>query len=166
VCVTEGYVLDVFQVVADTTREIEWIIHGPKAIAAECSNLPFEPVDPRTDGAWHWIRDQREAKTDEEWWTEWRKGEVRFRVSVAGEAGTTVRLSGYPATDEPSSPVFPMLTVGRKAAATCFVALYQAERNDPVRLSVVMGKEWEGRFPVKVRTGTTERTHTIPVLGR
>jgi hypothetical protein len=164
VCVTEGYVLDVFQVVTDTTKEIEWIIHGPKEVSGESSNLVFAPTDPRTMGAWGWIRDQRKAQTGDDWWTEWETGDVRFRVSVSGEQGTTVRLSGYPATDDPSSPVFPMLTVGRSAGTARFVALYQADREDPERLSILIGEEWEGRFPVTVRGESVVRTHTIPVL--
>lgn len=164
VCLTEDYALDVFQVAADATHEIEWIIHGPADVTGEQSNLTFAPQAGRTEGAWKWIRDLRESRPEEPWWVEWQSGPNRFRVAVDAEQATRVTLCGYPTTDQAECPVFPMLVVGRRAANTRFVVLYQVSGNSVPQLNLRVGESWEGRFPVQVGGPFGSRTHTIPVL--
>jgi hypothetical protein len=164
VCLTEDYVLDVFQVVSNATHELEWILHGPAEATGEWSSLTFDPIPAREEGAWRWIRDLRSTVTEEAWWVEWEREGVRFRVSLDGGQLARVTLCGYPMTDEADCPVFPMLVVAQQGTGARFVALHQAGKNTLKKLDLQVKSEAEGLIPVTVTGPAGSRTHLIPEL--
>lgn len=165
ICVTDAYVLDVFQVRCDKPRSIDWIMHALDGQATRAAGPETKPVDPPSrDGPWRWLAGFREAPVDATWTIAWQSGPVHLRLDMLAEPGTRVLECGYPVTDEPDTARLPMLLVRRRAASTVFAAVYTAGRSPCGPVTLTQGPWQEGRLRFIVRTPTGPGEHLVPVL--
>ncbi len=164
VCVTDDYVLDVFQVQCDSPRRIEWITHVLDEQASQQTELAFGAMADPQDGASAWLRDFRSAAGEADWQIEWKAPNVLFRLQMLGEPATELIRCGYPKTDEPDSPRIPMLIVRRRARATTFAAIYTAGRKRLPEACLCQLPERDGQLRYQITVGSRRSVHLIPRL--
>ncbi len=150
VALTERFALDVFQVAAETPRQVDYLFHCASDTGAFSGPAHAEAFAFPQEGPWKWLRDGRRWHEDRDWSVEAAQGDVRMRLTVAGELGTQAIICRFPARDDLSGVSWPMLIVRRQAAWTVFAVLVQAGREPlPVaRLQVRDGRH--GTLRVRV----------------
>jgi hypothetical protein len=162
VVLNEAYCLDVFQVVCDKPRQIDWVTHVFDDGAERVAGAAVTPVEPPSrEGAWRWLRDFQAAPVDEAWHGVWKRDDVYCRIDMLGQAGTTVTECGYPATDQPDSGSVPMLMVRRAAPRTTYVAVYTAGRDEPRAPTIRELPGQDNRLLYEVSCGGVTRRHVI-----
>jgi len=165
ICLTDHYVLDVFQVRCDAVRQVDWIIHVLDERAERVSGLEMKTCEPpATTGAWPWLRDFRAAVADGAWNASWRSDDVSVCLHMAGAPGTQVIECGYPATDDPKAARVPMLIVRRRAQETTFATVYTCGRTEggPTKLAMLIDRD--GRLAFEVDAGGGRGVHLVPRL--
>jgi hypothetical protein len=166
-CLTEGYLLDVYQVACEAPRQIDWIVHAFGEKARRVDGPAAAAVEPPSRaGAWPWLRNFRAAVSDGAWHVAWEKDGVHLRLDMAAVAGTQIVECDYPTSDTPDAGAIPMLIVRRRAAETMFVAVYTAGRSAPSGARVEKLPDREGRLVFGVEVGGTKQVHLVPRLGR
>jgi hypothetical protein len=161
ICVRDEYVLDVFQVVCDAEHNIDWIIHTLGRPESQKASVDLMQAKMEIPGPGSWLRDFRAGRSDGEFRVEWLDEDVRFRMTMAGLAGTKLVTCGYPETDRPGSATVPMLLVERRAEKTIFAAVYQAQRSDLPRLHISELPDTDGRLVYQVTGPWGQRRHLI-----
>ncbi len=165
ICLTEGYCLDVFQVMCDSPRQIDWIMHILDEKTKRTAGPETRPCEPLgKDGAWAWLRDFRSSRQDRQWHAAWRSGDVHLRLDMPGCPGTEIVECGYPATDEPATGRIPMLIVRRKAASTVFAAVYTFGRSGPGDVTLTVLPDRDGRLAFEVEAPAGRGVHLVPRL--
>jgi len=165
ICLTEHYVLDVFQVRCEAPRQIDWIVHvlderaervgGPEMTACE---------PPATTGAWPWLRDFQATSAEDAWHASWRSDGVYLRLDMAGSPGTQVIECGYPASDDPNARRVPTVIVRRKAKETMFVAVYACGGTEPAATKLTKLPDCDGRLAFEIEAGGGRGVHLVPKL--
>jgi hypothetical protein len=165
ICLTDGYCLDVFQVVCDSPRQIDWILHILDEKAQRTAGPETRPCEPPgKDEAWAWLHDFRSSWQDPAWHVTWRSGDVYLRLDTMAGPGTEVVECGYPATDEPATGRIPMLIVRRKAASAILVAVYTCGRSTPGEVKLTALPDRDGRLAYEVETPGGRGVHLVPRL--
>ncbi len=165
ICLRAAYCLDVFQVVCDSPRQIDWILHILDEKAERIAGPETEPCEPPgRDGAWAWLRGFRSSRQDAAWHAAWRSGDVHLRLDMPGCPGTEIVECGYPATDEPAPAVIPMLMVRRKAASAVFAVVYTCGRSRPGGVRLTALPDRDGRLAFEVDAPGGRGVHLVPRL--
>jgi len=164
VCVTDDYVLDVFQVVAEQPHQICWIVHTIGHPDQVDTPVELTPRQIRRPGPARWLRTCRAAESDESVWFEFSQDGVRFRITLAAEPATEFLCCGYPLTDEPDCPTTPLLLVQRQANRTVFAAVYQAGRTALPQVHLECSGEQDGYLVYTIAGPWGPRQQLIPNL--
>jgi len=164
VCLRRQYILDVFQVVSDSSHQIDWIAHTFGQLDQQKSTIKLQPANIHIDGPGQWLRDFQQADSDGEIRMQWHDGAVKFRMTLAGQPGTKVILCGYPQTDEPNCPTIPMVLVRRQAAKTTYAVVYQAAADNIPEVHLQGLPDSDGRRVYQVGGPWGSRRHLVPGL--
>jgi hypothetical protein len=164
IVVTSDYVLDVFQITAETERDIKWIIHTIGTPDAQKSSVELKASDIKLPGAGSWLRDFRSATTDQPIRLEWSEDSVNFAMTMAGAAKTRLITCGYPTSDEPDCPTVPMVLIERRASATVYAAVYQARRQQLGEIQIERLEDANDRLVFQTVGSWGRRKHFVSRL--
>jgi len=165
VCLTNEYVLDVFQVSCDSPRQIDWILHVlDEQAQPQPAGLPFAPMDGPGTRPWTWLRGFQQARTDQAWQLVWKQDDLLFAARMLAEPNTQIIRCRYPTTDEPQAAGIPMLIVRRHGASTVFAAMYSVGHERSGALSLERLAQRDGYLVYQVTAGSQRRVHLIPAL--
>jgi len=164
IVVTSEYVLDVFQITAETERDIKWIIHTIGTPDSQKSSVELKASDIKMPGAGSWLRDFRTATTDRSIRLEWSEDSVNFAMTMAGAAKTRLITCGYPTSDEPDCPTIPMILIERRASATVYAVVYQATRQQLGEIQIERLEDANDRLIFQVVGSWGRCKHFVPRL--
>jgi len=164
IVVTSEYVLDVFQIAAETEHDIKWIIHTIGTPDSQRSSVELKPAEVKLPGPGSWLRDFCAATTDRPIRLEWSEDSVNFAMTMAACPETQLITCGYPTTDEPNCPTTPMLLVERRAATTVYAAVYQAKRGQLPEAQIRQVEDADDRLAFHVAGPWGRRKHFVPRL--
>lgn len=164
IVVTADYVLDVFQIAAQTEHDIKWIIHTIGTGDSQRSSVALRPGQVKLPGPGSWLRDFRTATTDQPIRLELSEDLVNFAVTMAAVPGTRLITCGYPTTDEPNCPTTPMVLIERRAAATIYAAVYQAAKQQLPTVQIEQFEDAADRLTFSVSGPWGRCEHSVPRL--
>jgi len=164
VIVTSEYVLDVFQIAAQTRHDIKWIIHTIGTPDSQRSSVELKPGDTKMPSPGSWLRDYRTATIDRPIRLEWSEDSVNFAMTMAGAPKTKLITCGYPTTDESDCPTTPMVLIERRAAATVYAAVYQAKNGQLPEIQAKQAEAGPDRLCFQVTGPWGRRIHLMPRL--
>jgi hypothetical protein len=172
ICVRPEYVFDVFQIVSASPHDIHWIAHTTGKLQSQNTSVALEPAQIKIGGPGRWLKDFHTGKSDDRIRIEWTEDSVRFRMTMAAEAGTIVSTCGYPQSDEPDSTTIPMVLFERRAANTIYAAIYQASNgvshpqaeNKIPSVDITALGDVDGRLVYEVTGPWGNRRHLMPRL--
>lgn len=164
IAVTADYVLDVFQISAQTEHDVKWIIHTIGTPDGQKSSVELSRAQIKLPGPGSWLRDFQAATTDHLIRLEWSEDAVRFAMTMTGVPGTRLITCGYPTTDEPNCPATPMVLVERHAAATVYAVVYQAAKRQLPTVRIEQLEDAADRMIFKLSGPWGRREHSLPRL--
>lgn len=164
VAVTREYVLDVFQLTSEDDHAYEYLFHGADDNGAFASDDRFSRHELPCGPPWSWLRNANSGSMDGTWSVNARQGAVASRLTMLGEPGTEVVLCEFPRTETYANPSAPMLIARRKARATKFIALLQAERENLPQTSISVHEDAHGALRVHVEGPDSARDFIVRKL--
>jgi len=164
ICVRPEYVLDVFQIVSDSPHDIHWIAHTTGKLLSQNTSVALEPAQMEIGGPGRWLKDFHTGKSGDQIRIEWTEDSVRFRMTMAAEAGTIVSTCGYPQSDEPNCATTPMVLIERRTAGTNYAVIYQAAKGKIPSVDITALGDVDGRLVYEVSGPWGNRRHLIPRL--
>lgn len=160
----EAYVLDVFQVDAETPRDITWVVHvdgvGTSSSAEDWQTtvLPDGP-------SWRWLRNPERASEPVTTYAEQFTADGRnWRLDVAMDAPGAVIRCGFPRDDSPAAATYATRMIRRTGPSAWFAALYRTAATDAPAAHVTLEPAPMGRYAAVVQFGDTVRRHILPRL--
>jgi hypothetical protein len=161
--VTEGYVLDFFQVASTAPHEFAWLTHvdgEPVATSVRASNSFTLPAG----APWSYLRNPRSAVATGQVWECFSDGAQKLRLDVLADGPAEVVHCGFPHDDSPVAQTILMRLFKRQGTNAWFCAAYRLvpKPGEAVELSVPpSGRE---QLNVMLRAGGTVSRHTVPRL--
>lgn len=161
--VRKEYVLDMFQVQADATREFAWLLH----VDGQPQDNPVRSWEPEAlpqQGAWRYLRDAQHAPLNEPYRETFHHEGRAFRVDAVTDGPVSLLRCGFPRDDSAQPDTVPMRAIRSRRPATWIVAVYRVGSavDLPLVLTVTQGPlhSWE----VGVALGDERYSHRIPQL--
>jgi hypothetical protein len=145
-------------------HDIHWIAHTTGKLLSQNTSVALEPAQMETGGPGKWLKDFHTGKSEDQIQIEWTEDSVRFRMTMAAEAGTIVSTCGYPQSDEPNSATTPMVLIERRAAGTNYAVIYQAAKGKIPSVDITALGDVDGRLVYEVSGPWGNRRHLIPRL--
>lgn len=125
VCLIDDYYLDLFDLTAETERLYDWVYQSPVDLKVDVP-MTSSSLSDHGDG-YAFLEEVRGGRTDDDITAAFVRGDAKFLVRIAGQAGTevyTARAPGIPLRTEDAMRV---LLLRRRAARTRFEVLAGAQ---------------------------------------
>jgi len=136
--VCDAYVLDLFQVCADGTRELAWMTHVDGE-SIECNLSEWKENELPSEAPWKWLQSPESAPLSGQYTETFDHKGKRFQMDVTADGDVEVARCGFPRSDAPDCPAYAMRSLRCNRAKTWYLALYRTGEScqQPVRLSLI-----------------------------
>jgi oligo-alginate lyase len=122
---TADQIHDKFICKSEQTHSYDWAFHAEGKLTVSFDATPAQNAFGNKNGYQH-IKNVRQGTTDSDWTAEWVQGDIRMRLAMKGEPGTTIFACDGPGRDPAIAT--PLILVRRRGLATVFDVTHSAHR--------------------------------------
>ncbi len=161
--ISDAYILDVFQVKAETTRNLTWLLHVDGK-SVDNSGEAWMALTPWAEGPKRWLREPESAPLAGQYHEVFQHESDHFTLDVhPSSAETTITRCLYPRDDRPDSDAYATRMIDVDTNQAIFLAVYRRGTHEKLEELTVRPASL-GRLEVTVNTGDAIRHHLIPAL--
>jgi hypothetical protein len=163
VIVRDDYVLDFFQVVADSPRAFAWLLHvdGTRAAGSvkESQTATLPPGAP-----WSYLQAPRVSQAPDRVWECFAHAGRRLQVDALADGPLEVVTCGFPRDDSATPAVLPMRMLRRHGTKAWFLAVYRLVSEPGQRTALEARPGALDTMELAFTPGEATHRHVVPGL--
>ncbi len=159
--VQDDYILDVFQVDCDKTRDISWITHiDGESISSSCNN--WKSFNLPENKTWSYIKNSQISSNTVKMFEEnFEHKNKKFKLQVYTDSNAKIVRCGYPRSDR-GLEFIPMRLIKIKGKKAIFVALYRKGKSCDIPIKVNFKRDPTKNIFVYLNKNGKTAVHRIP----